>query len=124
MPYLFRCSYNFVLNLKKKIYSLFSAGGSPNLIKNIEVQFEIKPQHRISRGNMYVDQPFIIQCSRRSAYFSEKKNILHVFITVSLLLSLSLYIYIYIYVCVCVCACVCVCVCVSVCTGSYLGVSI
>ena len=52
------------------IYSLFSAGESPSLVKNVEVEFEIKPRHPISRGNMSVDQPFLIHSSRRSLYFS------------------------------------------------------
>ena len=52
------------------IYSLFSAGQSPSLVKNVEVDFEIKPGHPISRGNMSVDQPFLTHCSRRSSYFS------------------------------------------------------
>ena len=52
------------------IYSLFSAGESPSLVINVEVEFEIKPRHQISRGNMSVDQPFLTHCSRRSSYFS------------------------------------------------------
>ena len=52
------------------IYSLFSAGESLSLVKNVEVEFEIKPRHPISRGNMSVDQPFLIHCSCRSSYFS------------------------------------------------------
>ena len=38
--------------------------------KTVEVEFKIKPWHPISRGNMSVDQPFLICCSRRSSYFS------------------------------------------------------
>ena len=52
------------------IYSLFSAGEILSLVKNVEVEFKIKPQHPISRGNMSVDQPFLIHCSCRSSYFS------------------------------------------------------
>ena len=52
------------------IYSLFFAGESPSLLKNIEAEFEIKPPHPISRGNMSVNQPFLIPCSRRFSYFS------------------------------------------------------
>ena len=52
------------------IYSLFFAGECPSLVKNVEVEFEIKPWQLISRGNMSVDQPFLIHCSRRSSYFS------------------------------------------------------
>ena len=52
------------------IYSLFFSGQSPSLLKNVEVAFEIKPRHPISRGNMSVDQSFLIHCSRRSSYFS------------------------------------------------------
>ena len=52
------------------IYSLFSAGKSPSLVKNVEVAFEIKPRHPISREIMSVDQPFLTHCSRRSLYFS------------------------------------------------------
>ena len=52
------------------IYSLFSAGESPSLVKYVEVEFEIKPRHPISRGNMSVDQPCLIHCSCRFPYFS------------------------------------------------------
>ena len=52
------------------IYSLFFAGVSPILVKNVEVVFEIKPRHPISRGNMSVDQSFLVHCLRRSSYFS------------------------------------------------------
>ena len=69
MPYSLRCCYSLVLDLFF-IYSLFSAGESLSLVINVEVVFEIKPQHPISRGNMSVDQPFLIHCSRRSSYFS------------------------------------------------------
>ena len=34
------------------IYSLFSGGESPSLVKNVEVKFELKPRHPISRGNI------------------------------------------------------------------------
>ena len=51
------------------IYSLF-VGVSPILVKNVEVAFKIKPRHPISRGNMSVDQSFLVHCSRRSSYFS------------------------------------------------------
>ena len=50
------------------INSLFSAGEGLSLVKNVEVEFEIKPRHPISRGNMFVDQPFFTHCSRRSSY--------------------------------------------------------
>ena len=53
------------------IFSLFFAGKSPILVKNVAVAFEIKPWHPISRGNMSVDQPFLIHCSRNSSYFSK-----------------------------------------------------
>ena len=52
------------------IYSLFFAGESPIWVKNVEVAFEIKPRHPISRGNMSVDQPFLVHYSRRSSYLS------------------------------------------------------
>ena len=52
------------------VYSLFFAGVSPILVKNVKVAFEIKPWHPISRGNMSVDQSFLVHCSRRSLYFS------------------------------------------------------
>ena len=52
------------------IYSLFFAGVSLILVKNVEVVFEIKPRYPISRGNMSVDQSFLVHCSRRSLYFS------------------------------------------------------
>ena len=42
------------------IYSLFFAGESPILVKNVEVAFEINPRHPISRGNMSVDQSFLV----------------------------------------------------------------
>ena len=38
-------------------------------VKNVEVEFEIKPQHPISRGNMSVDQPFLTHCCCRFSYF-------------------------------------------------------
>ena len=59
MPYPFRCSYSLFLDLFF-LYSFFFAGESPSLVKNVEVEFKIKP-HRISWGNMSVDQPFLIQ---------------------------------------------------------------
>ena len=43
---------------------------SPSLVRNVEVEFKIKPWHPISRGYMSVDQPFLTNCSRRSSYFS------------------------------------------------------
>ena len=46
MPYPFRCSYSLVLDLFF-IYSLFSARESPSLVKNVEVDFEIKLQEEI-----------------------------------------------------------------------------
>ena len=52
------------------IYSLFFAGESSSLVKNVEVAFEMKPRHPISRGNMSVDQSFLVHFSRRSSYFS------------------------------------------------------
>ena len=52
------------------IYSLFSAGESPSLVKNVEVEFEIKPRHPISRGNMSVDQPFSIHVGLRTFLIS------------------------------------------------------
>ena len=52
------------------IYFLFFAGKNLSLVKNVEVAFEIKPRHPISRGNMSVDLPFLIHYSRRSSYFS------------------------------------------------------
>ena len=73
LPYPLRCSYSLVLDLFYiyiYIYSRFSAGESPSLVKKVEVEFEIKPRHPISRGNMSVDQPFLTHCSRTSSYFS------------------------------------------------------
>ena len=52
------------------IYSLFFAGVSPILVKNVKVAFKIKLRHPISRGNMSVDQSFFVRCSRRSSCFS------------------------------------------------------
>ena len=52
------------------IYSLFFDGESLSLVKNVGVAIKIKPRHLISRGNMPVDQLVLIQCSRRSSYFS------------------------------------------------------
>ena len=52
------------------IYSLSFAGVSPILVKNVEVAFEIKPRHPISRGNMSIDQSFLIHCSHGPSYFS------------------------------------------------------
>ena len=52
------------------IYSIFPAGESLSLVKNAEIEFEIKPRHPISRGNMSVDQPFLTHCFSRSSYFS------------------------------------------------------
>ena len=66
MLYPFRCSYLQIFF----IYSLFFAGVSPSLVKNVEVEFKIKPTHPISRENMSVDKPFLIDCSRRSSYIS------------------------------------------------------
>ena len=68
--YPFRCSYSLVLDHFLNIYFLFSVSESPSLVKNIEVECEIKPRHPISRGNMSVDQPFLIHGSRKSSYFS------------------------------------------------------
>ena len=69
MPYPFRYSYSLVLDLFL-IYPLFFAGLNPSLVKNVEVAFEIKSRHPISRGNMSVDQSFLVHCSCRSSYFS------------------------------------------------------
>ena len=53
------------------IYSLFSSGENPSLVKNVEVEIKIKPRHPISRRNMSVDQPLLIPCSCcRSLFFS------------------------------------------------------
>ena len=52
------------------IYSFSSAGECPSLVKNVEVEFEIKLRRPISRRNMSVDQPFLTLCSRMSSYFS------------------------------------------------------
>ena len=52
------------------IFSLFPVGESPSLVKNVEVEFEIKPRHPISRGNMSVNQLFLTHYSHRSSYFS------------------------------------------------------
>ena len=68
MPYSLRCSYSLVLNFF--MYSLFSAGKSPSLVKNAKVEFKIKSWHPISIGNMSVDQSFLTHCSHRSLYFS------------------------------------------------------
>ena len=71
MPHPLKCNYSLVWDfIYIYIYSLFSAGESPSLVKNVEVEFEIKPWHPISRGNMSVDQPFLTHCSHRSSYFS------------------------------------------------------
>ena len=45
------------------IYSLFSAAESLSLVKNVEVEFKIKPRHPISRGNMSIYQLFLTQFS-------------------------------------------------------------
>ena len=72
--YLYECLISsdavIVLFLIFFIYSLFFAGVSPILLKNVEVAFEIKPRHPISRGNISVDQSFLLHCSRRSSNFS------------------------------------------------------
>ena len=52
------------------IHSDVVKGESPSLVKNVEIEFEIKPQHQISIGNISVDQPFLTHCSHRSPYFS------------------------------------------------------
>ena len=49
------------------IYSLIFV--SPILVKNVVVSFKLKPRHPISRGNMFVDQSFLVHCSRRSSCF-------------------------------------------------------
>ena len=64
-----------VLFLDLFIYSFFSAGESPSLVKNVEVEFEIKPRHPISRENICVELPFLTHCSRRSAYFSNLHSV-------------------------------------------------
>ena len=46
------------------IYSLFFV--SPILVKNVEVAFKIKPRHPISRGNMFVDQSFLVHVGLRT----------------------------------------------------------
>ena len=52
------------------MYFLLSDGGSPRLVKKMEVELAIKPLHPTSIGNTFVIQPFLTHCSRRSSYFS------------------------------------------------------
>ena len=53
------------------MYFLFSDGGSPRLVRKMEVEFAIKPQHPISIGNTFLVPPFLTHCSRRFTYFSD-----------------------------------------------------
>ena len=52
------------------MYFLLSDGGSPRLVKKMEVELAIKPLHLTVIGNAFVIQPFLTYCSRRSSYFS------------------------------------------------------
>ena len=52
------------------MYFHLSDGGSPRLVKKMEVVFAMKPLHRTSIGNTFVIQPFLAHCSCRSSYFS------------------------------------------------------
>ena len=52
------------------MYFLLSDGGSPRLIKKMEVECAIKPLHPTSIRNTFIIQAFLIYCSRRSSYFS------------------------------------------------------
>ena len=52
------------------MYFLLSDGGSPRLVKKMEVELVIKPLHLTSIGNTFVIQPFLTHCSCRSSYFS------------------------------------------------------
>ena len=84
---------------------------SPSWVKNVEVEFKIKPRHPISRGNMSVDQLFLIHCSRKSSYFSNfrwcaqsmltSKGIVNsamiTFFELTDQMTIYIYIYIYIY---------------------------
>ena len=81
------------------IYSLFFAGVSPILVKNVEVAFEIKPRHPISRGNMSVDQSFLVHCSCRSSYFSNFRRCAQsMLVSKRIVKTIYIYIYIYIYI--------------------------
>ena len=51
------------------MYFLLSDGGSPRLVKKMEVDLAIKPLHLTSIGNTFVIQPFLTHCSRRSSFF-------------------------------------------------------
>ena len=52
------------------MYFLLSDGGSPRLVKKMQVELAIKPLRPISKGNTFVIQLFLTHCSRRSSYFS------------------------------------------------------
>ena len=60
------------------MYSLLSDGGSPRLVKKIEVELEIKPLHPTSIGNTFVIQPLFSQ--------------------IFIFFQITIYIYIYIYI--------------------------
>ena len=49
---------------------ILSDGGSPRLVKKMEVELAMKPLHPTSIGNTFLIQPFLRHCSRRSSYFS------------------------------------------------------
>ena len=52
------------------LYFFLTDGGSPRLVKNAEVELAMKPLHPSLIGNIFVIQPFLTHCSRRSSYFS------------------------------------------------------
>ena len=51
------------------MYFLLSDGGSPRLVKKMEVELAMKPLHPTSIENTFVIPPFLTHCSRRSSYF-------------------------------------------------------
>ena len=58
------------LSLIFSMYYLLSDGGSPRLVKKMEVELAMKPLHPTLIGNTFVIQSFLTHCSRRSSYFS------------------------------------------------------
>ena len=52
------------------MYFLLSDGGSPRLVKKMEVELAIKPLHPTSIRNTFIIQPFLTHCSHRFSYFS------------------------------------------------------
>ena len=51
------------------MYFFLSNGGSPRLVKKIEVELVMKPLHPTSIGSKFIIQPFLTHCSRRSSNF-------------------------------------------------------